>query len=147
MMPGDSDDDTTALGGNLGGGLGGDAWRYPTTMLIAQTLYQNTAVDRMANARDNIEKIMTKLCLDAQAECIEFDDAVEVAAGEEKTWSTRSVVRYDVSKGPMGGTSLPPNSAWRWIGASGTEEEDEEPAEEAGAGGSLGGALGTRQKL
>jgi hypothetical protein len=40
-------------------------------MLIAQTLYQNTTASRMQNARDNIEKIMMKLCLDGVAESIE----------------------------------------------------------------------------
>jgi len=65
MLPDrDSDDeDDAATGGNLGGGLtDSDQWRYPTTTLIAQTLYQNTASNRMQNAKENIEKIMMKLC-------------------------------------------------------------------------------------
>ena len=57
------DDDDAATGGNLGGGLtDSDQWRYPTTTLIAQTLYQNTASNRMQNAKENIEKILMKLC-------------------------------------------------------------------------------------
>ena len=61
--PDSDDEDDAATGGNLGGGLtDSDQWRYPTTTLIAQTLYQNTASNRMQNAKENIEKIMMKLC-------------------------------------------------------------------------------------
>ena len=40
--------------------MDGGEWRRPSTMLIAQTLYQNTSTDRMQNACDNIEKIMAR---------------------------------------------------------------------------------------
>ena len=87
------------------------AWSQPTTLLIAQTLYQNTATDRMQNACQNIEKIMMKLHLDGRAQAI---DRVAGTTGQLEHWMPSTFKRYDVTRGP--GSWLPETAAWKWYG-------------------------------
>jgi hypothetical protein len=87
------------------------AWTHPTTMLIAQTLYQNTAADKMTNACQNIEKIMMKLHLDGRAQAI---DRVPGTTGQLEHWMPTTFKRYDVQRGP--GSWLPDTAAWKWFG-------------------------------
>ena len=87
--------------GAHGGRLDPAVWRRPSTLLIAQTLYQNTEGSKMQNACDNIEKIMIKLCLDGRAQCVDKDDDTPISVAKQ---------RYNMQGGP-----LPENARWRWI--------------------------------